>query len=82
MTFWEPADPDKGSMAIALMVDPKSVVEVRQDFDNYLVLIKVEAGKPFVHYAGAAWDKGLDFHTPAEWDAYVAGAKADFDPTH
>jgi hypothetical protein len=42
VTFWEPADPDKGSMAIALMVDPKSVVEVRQDFDNYLVLIKVE----------------------------------------
>jgi hypothetical protein len=82
VTFWEPADPEKGSMAIALMVDPKSVVEVRQDFDNYLVLIKVEAGKPFVYYMGAAWDKGLDFHTPAEWDAYVTGAKADFDPAH
>jgi len=82
VTFWEPADPDKGSMAIALMVDPKSVVEVRQDFDNYLVLIKVEPGKPFVYYMGAAWDKGLDFHTPAEWDAYVTGAKADFDPNH
>ena len=82
VTFWEPADPEKGSMAIALMVDPASVVEVRQDFDNYLVLIKVEAGKPFVYYMGAAWDKGLDFHTPAEWDAYVTGAKADFDPSH
>lgn len=82
VTFWEPADPDKGSMAIALMVDPKSVVEVRQDFDNYLVLIKVQPGKPFVYYMGAAWDKGLDFHTPAEWDAYVTGAKADFDPNH
>jgi len=82
VTFWEPADPEKGSMAIALMVDPKSVVEVRQDFDNYLVLIKVQPGKPFVYYMGAAWDKGLDFHTPAEWDAYVTGAKADFDPTH
>jgi hypothetical protein len=82
VTFWEPADPDKGSMAIALMVDPASVVEVRQDFDNYLVLIKVEAGKPFVYYMGAAWDKGLDFHSAAEWDAYVVGAKADFDATH
>lgn len=82
VTFWEPADPEKGSMAIALMVDPKSVVEVRQDFDNYLVLIKVEPGKPFVYYMGAAWDKGLDFHTPAEWDAYVTAAKADFDPNH
>ena len=80
VTFWEPADPTKGSMAIALMVDPASVVEVRQDFDNYLVLIKVEAGKPFVYYMGAAWDKGLDFHTAAEWDAYVTAQKPDFDP--
>ncbi|WP_454716057.1 DUF4861 family protein [Caulobacter segnis] len=82
VTFWEPADPEKGSMAIALMVDPASVVEVRQDFDNYLVLIKVEAGKPFVYYMGAAWDKGLDFHTAAEWDAYVTAQKPDFDPKH
>ena len=82
VTFWEPADPDKGSMAIALMVDPKSVVEVRQDFDNYLILVKVEPGKPFVYYMGAAWDKGLDFHTPAEWDAYVAAQTPDFDPRH
>ena len=81
VTFWEPADPTKGSMAIALMVDPASVVEVRQDFDNYLILIKVEAGKPFVYYMGAAWDKGLDFHTAAEWDAYVTSQKPDFDPS-
>jgi hypothetical protein len=63
------------------MVDPASVVEVRQDFDNYLLLVKVEAGKPFVYYMGAAWDKGLDFHTAAEWDAYVAAQKPDFDPS-
>lgn len=82
VTFWEPADPEKGSMGIALMVDPASVVEVRQDFDNYLVLIKVEAGTPFVYYMGAAWDKGLDFHSAAEWDAYVTAQKPDFDPKH
>ncbi len=82
VTFFEPADPQKGAMAIALMVDPKSVVEVRQDFDNYLVLIKVEPGKPFVYYMGAAWDKGLDFHSAAEWDAYVAAQKPDFDPAN
>lgn len=82
VTFWEPADPDKGAMAIALMVDPKSVVEVRQDFDNYLVLVRVEPGKPFVYYMGAAWDKGLDFHNAADWDAYVAAQKPDFDPSH
>jgi hypothetical protein len=82
VTFWEPADPEKGAMAIALMVDPKSVVEVRQDFDNYLVLVRVEPGKPFVYYMGAAWDKGLDIHSAADWDAYVAAQKPDFDPSH
>lgn len=82
VTFWEPADPEKGAMAIALMVDPKSVVEVRQDFDNYLVLVRVEPGKPFVYYVGAAWDKGLDIHSAADWDAYVAAQKPDFDPSH
>ncbi len=82
VTYWEGAEPEKGSMGIALMVDPKSVVEVRSDFDNYLVLVKVEPGKPFVYYMGAAWDKGLDIHSQAEWDAYVAAQKPDFDPKH
>ena len=82
VTYWEGAEPDKGSMGIALMVDPKSVVEIRSDFDNYLVLIKVEPGKPFVYYMGAAWDKGLDFHSAAEWDAYVTSQAPDFDPKH
>jgi hypothetical protein len=40
-------------MGIAVLVDPKLLVEVRQDFENYLVLVKVEPGKPFVYYMGA-----------------------------
>jgi hypothetical protein len=82
VTYWEGAEPEKGSMGIALMVDPKAVVDVRADFDNYLVLVKVTPGKPFVYYMGAAWDKGLDIHNQAEWDAYVAAQTPDFDPRH
>jgi hypothetical protein len=82
VSYWEPTDPVKGTMGIALMVDPKALVEVRQDADNYLVLIKVEPGKPFVYYMGAAWDKGLDFHDRASWEAYVKGQAPDFDPAH
>jgi hypothetical protein len=82
VSYWEPTDPVKGTMGIALMVDPKALVEVRQDADNYLVLVKVEPGKPFVYYMGAAWDKGLDFHDRAGWEAYVRSEKADFDPAH
>lgn len=82
VSYWEPTDPVKGTMGIALMVDPKALVEVRQDADNYLVLVKVEPGKPFVYYMGAAWDKGLDFHDRASWEAYVKSQTPDFDPTH
>ena len=45
-------------------------------------LLRIEPGKPFVYYMGAAWDKGLDFRTEAQWDSYVATQKPDFDPTH
>jgi hypothetical protein len=79
--YWEPTDPVKGTMGIALMVDPKSLVEVRQDAENYLVLVKAEPGKPFVYYMGAAWDKGLDFHDRGSWEAYVRSQKPDFDPS-
>jgi hypothetical protein len=80
VSYWEPTDPVKGTMAIAVLVDPKSLVEVRQDFENYLVLIKVEPGKPFVYYMGATWDKAPDFHDRAGWEAYVRDQKVDFDP--
>jgi hypothetical protein len=80
VSYWEPTDPVKGTMGVALMVDPKALVEVRQDADNYLVLVRVEPGKPFVYYMGAAWDKGLDFHDRASWEAYVKGQAPDFDP--
>ena len=81
VSYWEPTDPVKGTMGIAVMVDPKAVIEVRQDFENYLVLVKVEPGKPFVYYMGAAWDKGLDFHDRAGWETYVRDQKPDFDPS-
>jgi hypothetical protein len=79
VSYWEPTDPVKGTMGIAVMVDPKALLEVRQDAENYLVLIKVEPAKPFVYYTGAAWDKGL-VHDRAAWEAYVRDQKPDFDP--
>jgi hypothetical protein len=81
VSYWEPTDAVKGTMGIALMVDPKAFVETRQDADNYLVMVKVDPGKPFVYYMGAAWDKGLDFHDRASWEAYVREQQPDFDPS-
>lgn len=79
-SFWSPEDPDKGAMGIGLMVDPAMVAEVRQDADNYLVLLRVMPGKPFVYYMGAGWSKGLHFRDRAAWERYVMNLKADFTP--
>jgi hypothetical protein len=63
------------------MVDPTAIVDVKTtEADNYVVLIKVTPGKPFVYYAGAAWDKGLDIHSQADWLAYVKAQTPSFDP--
>ena len=77
--LWGPTDPDQGTMGTALLVDPATIVEVREDADNHLVLLRVTPGEPFVYYAGAAWDKGGEIHSQGEWEAYVAGQRADFD---
>lgn len=78
--WWGPTDPEKGTMGTAVMVDPAMIADVKEDADNYLVLITVTPGKPFVYYAGAAWDKGLDFRTQADWQAYVRAQTPDFKP--
>jgi hypothetical protein len=79
-SWWGPSDPVKGTMAVALMVDPAAIVKVTEDADNYLVLLRVMPAKPFVYYMGAAWDRGPDFHTRPEWESYLAQQTPDFDP--
>jgi len=78
LVIWEKTDADKGTMGLALMVDPSQVAGFVQDADNFLVLLKVTPGKPFVYYSGGCWDKGLDFHSRSEWDTYVKAQKPDF----
>ncbi len=81
-TWWGPEIPNKGAMGVAVLIDPAQIVDVRPDADNYLILVKVTPGKPFVYYAGSTWSHSLDFHVKADWDAYVKTAPTDFDPTH
>jgi rhamnogalacturonyl hydrolase YesR len=81
-SFWDVTDPDKGTMGVALLVDPAQIVDVVETDSDWLVLVKVTPGKPFVYYMGAAWDKGLDFHSRAEWETYVFAQEPDFNPKH
>lgn len=80
MTWWGPTDPARGTMAAAVMVDPASFAGFVEDADNYLILMRVTPGKPFVYHAGAAWDRGLDFATREAWQVYVDRQQPDFAP--
>jgi hypothetical protein len=82
LSVWSATDPEKGAMAVALLVDPRTLVAIREDADNYLVLLREIPGVPFVYYSGAAWDRGLDFARHDDWTAYVRAQRPDFDPRH
>ena len=80
LVWWGPDNPGKGAMAAAVMVDPAAFVGFAEDADNYLILVRVTPGKPFVYYAGAAWSGGPDFKREPDWHAYVQQQHPDFKP--
>ena len=80
LSWWGPADNDKGRMAAAVIVDPSAFVGFAEDADNYLVLVRVRPGHAFVYYSAAAWDRGGDFATREAWQAYVDVQQSRFEP--
>ena len=80
MSWWGPADGEKGRMAAAVIVDPATFAGFAEDADNYLLLVRVQPGRPFVYYSGAAWDRGGDFATRDAWNSYVDAQRPDFRP--
>jgi hypothetical protein len=80
LTWWSPADGDKGRMGAAVIVDPAAFAGFAEDADNVLILVRARPGQPFVYYSGAAWDRGGDFATKGAWQAYVDAQRPDFRP--
>lgn len=81
LSWWGPADGDHGHMAVAVRVDAAMIAEVRQDHDNFLVILRVTPGKPFVYYTGSAWSKGQGgFRTREAWEGHASSATLDFRP--
>lgn len=78
LMFWEPENPEHGSLGIALAVDPATVEGFTDDADNYLILVRVTPGQSFTYYMGSAWDRGLDFATRSAWEDFVANQRFDF----
>lgn len=71
LLFWEPENPEHGSLGVAILVDPARVEGFAEDADNYLILVRVTPGQPFTYYMGSAWDRGLDFDSREAWEAFV-----------
>jgi rhamnogalacturonyl hydrolase YesR len=80
LQFWEPESADHGSLGIAVAVDPALVEGFAEDADNYLILVRVTPGRPFVYYVGSAWSRGLDFKDRSAWEQHVALQRFDFGP--
>jgi len=80
LSWWGPVDGAKGWMAAAVIVDPAAFAGFAEDADNYLILVRVRPGQPFVYYSGAAWDRGGDFAAPDDWNSYVDAQRPDFRP--
>ncbi len=78
LTFHEPGDADHGTLSLTIAADPAMVQGFAEDANNYLLLLRVQPGRPFTYYSGAAWDRGLDFDSPEAWDRFVAGNRFDF----
>ena len=79
LSFWEPDDGVHGSIGISIAVDPAMVEGITEDAENYLILLRVMPGKPFVYYMGSAWDGGLDFHSRDAWESFAKAQSFNFD---
>jgi rhamnogalacturonyl hydrolase YesR len=72
ISYWFAPD-DKNGMTgcgVVLTVDTKAQFEERNE--HLLAIVNQPGGKPLVYYAGACWDKGLDFKTAQDWQAYLS----------
>ncbi len=65
---WESLPNGSGRLGLGIILeDPASLLEVRDDELNHLVVAKA----PAAYYAGSAWDRGGDIADVAAWDAYL-----------
>lgn len=76
MRTWEDVKEGPSQLGQAVLADPAAIASFTEDDLNYLMLTRIEPGRPCMTYAGFASTLGADFHTRAEWDRYVADTAA------
>ena len=71
MSYWEPEMAPNGSIACAVIIPGGQTAGFAETGDEFLLIGRVQPGKPFVHYLGAGWSKSGDFPDAAAWESYV-----------
>jgi len=64
---WEPVKDNAGEFGCAVLLDPKTIVDVVEAEGNQLLVART----PAVYRVGSGWDRGGDFKNVADFDRYI-----------
>jgi len=74
-SYWEDFE-QNGHVGTGVVLSPGGLAGFAADETNHLILANVESGKPLVYFAGAGWDRTIDFASQEDWNAYLAAQAA------
>jgi hypothetical protein len=72
LTIWEPMEKKLGMQGVAVIVNPKQLIQQTGDKLNDLLVLKPDADNSISYWAGFAWDKAGKIITADAWKKYVA----------
>lgn len=68
---WERVEKNAGMQGLGVIVDPKTLVEQKDDQRNWLMLIKATPDNKVTYWAGFCWDKAGPMTDLAGWKKYL-----------
>jgi hypothetical protein len=72
ISYWFAPDDKNGMTGCGVVLTADTKAQFKEQNGHLLAIVNQPCGKPFVYYAGACWDKGLDFKTAGDWQAYLS----------
>lgn len=69
-SYWEPPQDDNRQIGCAVAL-PEGQAEIVETEGHVLMRTTLTRNQPLVYFAGAAWSRGPDFTSPAEWHTYL-----------
>lgn len=69
-SYWEDFEKD-GHLGTGVILASGEFAGFDADADNNLILADIQSGKPVVYYAGAGWDRSVDFASQEDWNTYL-----------